>query len=100
MVWLIGRTQTNGKQDYAAVHEIQKGYLLMPLDRYPDGPKASEPSSSPKKKSANATPPPIQVLRMTPVDFFNEFARLLVENPPHPERLAFRQKSYIHFFLA
>src|SRR5262245_21929707 len=27
LVWLIGRTQTNGKDDYAAVHAIQKQYM-------------------------------------------------------------------------
>jgi len=38
MVWLIGRTQTNGPSDYETVHAIQRGYVLMPLSLYPDGP--------------------------------------------------------------
>jgi hypothetical protein len=27
-VWIIGRTQTNGPEDYAAVHQVQNGYTL------------------------------------------------------------------------
>ncbi len=85
MVWLIGRTQTNGPQDYAAVHEIQKGYALMPLHLYPDGLKASERTPPPKQSSSAAIPPPVQVAHMTPVEFFREFAGLLVQNPPHKD---------------
>ena len=85
MVWLIGRTQTNGTQDYDAVHQIQKGYMLMPLDRYPDGPKKTEKAPAPRKYDPAAITPPVQVLRMTPVKFFNEFALLMEKNPPHQD---------------
>src|SRR5580692_8400007 len=37
IVWLLGRTQTNGASDYANVRAFQKDMLLMPLSAYPDG---------------------------------------------------------------
>src|SRR5262245_7648183 len=34
MAWLIGRTQTNGKEDYTTVHAIQDQYKLTPLSAW------------------------------------------------------------------
>ena len=31
-VWIIGRTKTDGPADYAAVHEIQAGFKISPLE--------------------------------------------------------------------
>ncbi|MBZ5610963.1 MAG: DUF1254 domain-containing protein [Acidobacteriia bacterium] len=82
MVWLIGRTQTNNASDYANVHAIQKGFVLMPLSLYPDGPRPTGPRP-PASPAAEPVPPPVQVERLNPVEFFRTFADLLAKNPPH-----------------
>lgn len=82
MVWLLGRTQTNGVSDYENVHAIQRGYVLMPLSLYPDGPKQAAPVAQRRPAPSSATPP-VQVARLTPAEFFSTFAQLLVKNPPH-----------------
>ncbi len=33
-VWIIGRTKTDGPQDYDAVHKIQAGYKITPLSQW------------------------------------------------------------------
>ena len=35
IVWLLGRTQTNGAADYDNVHTFQKGMRMMPMSAYP-----------------------------------------------------------------
>ncbi len=82
MVWLLGRTQTNGPGDYENVHAIQRGYVLMPLSLYPDGPKPAAPSA-PRRVQPSTLTPPTQVERLAPVEFFTTFAGLLAANPPH-----------------
>ena len=84
MVWLIGRTQTNNASDYENVHAIQKGYVLMPLSLYPDGPRATNAQPPPGQAPASV-PPPKQVQQLSAVDFFRTFADLLAKNPPHAD---------------
>jgi hypothetical protein len=89
MVWLIGRTQTNSASDYDNVHAIQKGYVLMPLSQYPDGPRGNAISIV---TGGSAGPPPAQVARLSAGEFFQTFVDLLGKNPPHPDDSAMLQQ--------
>ncbi|KQH77002.1 hypothetical protein AO501_11035 [Mycobacterium gordonae] len=74
-VWLIGRTQTNGPDDYPAVHKVQDGFRITEL-----GPKAAF-EADPKY---DVTTEPLKVVNgMTAVDYLSYAAELLRVNPPH-----------------
>ncbi len=82
LVWLLGRTQTNGPSDYESVHAFQHGMRIMPLSAYPDG-EQKLGSALAFGKSGDLTPPD-RVKAMTPVEFFTAFAEAMKANPPHP----------------
>jgi len=80
--WIIGRTQTNGKADYEHVHRIQDGYKLTPLSRW--GKSYAPPAESPVDSTWDMkTPPPVQLARMSAEAYFEMFAALMKNNPPH-----------------
>jgi hypothetical protein len=80
MVWIIGRTQTNGPKDYAAVHKIQDGYKLVPLSAFGKPYKAPDGKVDP---SVDTKMPPVEQLqKMSSEAFFNRLATLLKTNPP------------------
>lgn len=86
MVWLIGRTQTNGKQDYAAVRRLQDQYRLAPLSALQRGGKARPKPAEvmlPEAVPVDVETPPVeQVAAMDAQAFFTRFAELLPANPP------------------
>ncbi len=80
--WIIGRTKTNGVSDYETVHAIQDGYRMTPLSHF--GQPASPPLAGRVESSFDlGTPPLAQVEQMSAEEYFELFAKLLVENPPH-----------------
>jgi hypothetical protein len=82
MIWMMGRTQTNGPSDYENVHKIQDGLKLTPLASW--GKTYTPPATSPVDAGIDdRTPPLVQVEKMSGVEFFKRFAELLKKYPPH-----------------
>jgi len=83
MVWIIGRTQTNGPDDYAAVNALQAQYKLTPLSAfgrpYTPPPGVVDPAVDMK------VGPGDQVAKMDSTTFFKTLARLMAANPPPVE---------------
>jgi hypothetical protein len=80
-VWIVGRTQTNGPADYAAVHKVQGGYAITPLSQW--GGKAEAPKFTPDPSVDLKTPPLVQVNTMPAGKYFALAAELMKANPPH-----------------
>jgi hypothetical protein len=81
MAWLIGRTETRGQSDYAAVHRIQERYSLRDLDSWGSGYRLT--NRQPVGPWVDAvTPPARQVARMDAATFFSRLNALMAVNPP------------------
>ena len=80
-VWVIGRTQTNGVQDYAAVHKVQDGYTITPLADWGKARRKTEQKIDPTVDTK--TEPLRQVNKMPALDYFKYGAELMKQNPPH-----------------
>src|ERR1700751_3507135 len=77
-VWIIGRTKTDGPQDYDAVHKIQAGYKITPLSQNYSPPTVTIDASVDMK-----TPPKVQIDTMPAEKYFAYAAELLKVIPPH-----------------
>ena len=80
-VWIIGRTKTDGPQDYDAVHEIQAGLKVTPLSEWGRTPRPVEVKTDPSVDMR--TPPKVQVDAMAGEKYFAYAAELLKVNRPH-----------------
>jgi hypothetical protein len=81
LVWIIGRTKTDGPQDDDAVRKIEAGYKVTPLSEWGKAPKPLEARIDPTVDMK--TPPRVQVERMPAAQFFAYAAELLKTIPPH-----------------
>jgi hypothetical protein len=97
MVWIIGRTQTNGRSDYDAVHEVQSGYRLTPVGSWPAGPSRDDTRQAGRPDPAASGAAPVdQVAAMDAETFFGAAARLLMDNPPrHADTAAMARMRHI-----
>lgn len=85
LVWLIGRTQTQGPADYPVVHKLQDGLQLRPWAATLDAAQAAPPADSTHAtQTTPPLPPVIQMRQMGTRDLFNRFTSLMVANPPGP----------------
>jgi hypothetical protein len=82
LVWILGRTQTNGPGDYSAVRAIQAGYKVVPLPAF--GTSYVPPAGAVDPGIDMHTPPIVQLAALHGTDFFSALARLLKSNPPPP----------------
>jgi len=80
-VWIIGRTKTDGPQDYEAVHKIQAGYKITPLSQWGKAPEPVQVKIDPTIDMK--TPPKIQVDTMPAGKYFAYAAELMKLQPPH-----------------
>jgi hypothetical protein len=80
-VWIIGRTKTDGPQDYDTVHKIQAGYKITPLSQWGKAPEPVQVKIDPTIDMK--TPPKIQVDTMDAGKFFAYAAELVKLQPPH-----------------
>lgn len=80
-VWIIGRTKTDGPQDYDAVNKIQAGLKVTPLSEWgkPAKPVVAKIDPTVDMK----TPPKVQVDTMPARAYFAYAAELLKLHPPH-----------------
>ena len=80
-VWVIGRTQTNGTKDYAAVNKIQDGYTITPLSQWGRVPKPVHAVVDPSVDMK--TPPLDQVNKMPAAGYFKFAAEIMKLQQPH-----------------
>jgi hypothetical protein len=80
--WVLGQTQANGPDDFAAVNAIQAEYKLTPLSAW--NKPYTPPTNVPVDPSVilNVTPPN-QVAAMDAGAFFKRLAMALKDNPPY-----------------
>jgi hypothetical protein len=83
LVWLLGRTQTNGVVDYDNVHAFQHGMRLVPLSQYPG--QDQKPTPPVTRPAVTGPTAPEQIKAMTPEAFFAAFAKAMKINPPHAD---------------
>jgi hypothetical protein len=82
-VWVNGKMQANGPQDYAVVDTLQKEYKLTLFSAF--GRPYSLPAEVPVTvRTDSKTPPLMQVEKMDAGGFFGRLARLMKDNPRRP----------------
>ncbi len=90
-VWIVGRTEIGGEDDYSSIHEIQDGYHLEKIIDQKIKPSQKEATSNNESHFLKITnefkngvlDPPQVIAQMDAATFFEIFSQLMIENPPH-----------------
>ena len=80
VVWLIGRTQTNGPADYDKIHAFQDSMQMMPLSAWPGPAPSIAPTNDP---SISTDEPPKVVASLSGADYFARAVALAAEYGTH-----------------
>jgi len=84
MVWIIGRIQTNGKQDIPAVASLQQQFTLASLEQWQQG--VARPALAASSDAAKSSVDPAeQVDSMSAAQFLGNLATLLDKQYPAKE---------------
>jgi hypothetical protein len=82
VIWILGRTQTDGSSDFENVHKVQHGYKLPPLSQW--GKPYTPPKRVPTDSAIdNKATPFHQVNSLDGVTMLSRLAMLLQKHPPH-----------------
>jgi hypothetical protein len=79
--WIIGRTQTNGPEDYDDINKFQDAMKATPLSQW--GKERVQTKTKVDPTIDMKTSPMEQVNNMTAKQFFEYAAKLMKLNPPH-----------------
>ncbi len=80
VVWIIGRLETRGVDDYANVHEVQNQMRIAKLSNWPH---VEVPEFVRDDTIDMKTPPMFQVENLSARDFFLLASSLVAQHPPH-----------------
>jgi len=91
LVWILGRTQANGTDDFNAVNEIQKQFTLTPLSSF--GKSYQPPQNVDVDSSIDMTMPPVtKIEKSNAIVYFDRMAMLMKTNPPSSDDTDFVAK--------
>ena len=82
MIWLVGRMDTRGPDDYAEVNKFQDGMSLKSYSTWKSG-KPFKGYISTDKNFNTKVPPKKMLIGMSAKNFFTYAAELMTKYPPH-----------------
>lgn len=84
VVWVMGRTQTNGVKDFDNVHKIQDQYTLTPLGRWLKGERGPDKKVHDVDPDMDDKTSPLEIINsMTGVELLERFSELALDHAPH-----------------